>query len=45
MLIMEMGIGQAEALRACMERSGAYRDIIIRKDLAGIDRVIAARKK
>ncbi len=44
-LIMEMGLGQAGALRAMAEDAGSYSSIEIRKDLAGIDRVIVARTK
>ena len=42
-LIMEMGLGQAEALRKIVERNGAYGEVTVLKDLAGIERVIVAR--
>jgi release factor glutamine methyltransferase len=44
-LIMEMGLGQAEALTRMAETTGAYARPEILKDLAGIDRVIVAKKK
>jgi len=43
-LIMEMGLGQAEALTRMVEATGAYGDRELLKDLAGIERVIVARK-
>jgi len=43
-LIMEMGLGQAEALTNLVEATGAYAKPGILKDLAGIERVIVARK-
>ena len=43
-LIMEMGLGQAEALRKFIVYTGQYIAIEVLKDLAGIERVIAARK-
>ncbi len=44
LLIMEMGIGQAEALSEMVRKSGAFGTPEILKDLAGIDRVIAAKR-
>jgi release factor glutamine methyltransferase len=44
-LIMEMGMGQAQALKTIPEKTGSYATIEILKDLAGIERVIVARKK
>jgi release factor glutamine methyltransferase len=44
-LIMEMGMGQAEELKRMVAETGAYSTQEILKDLAGIDRVIVARKK
>ena len=44
-LIMEMGMGQAEALTGMVAADTAYDKPEIRKDLAGIDRVIVVRKK
>lgn len=44
-LIMEMGLGQAEALREMAGKTGAYTTPEIMKDLAGIERVIVARKR
>jgi release factor glutamine methyltransferase len=43
-LIMEMGLGQAEALTNMVEATGVYARPGILKDLAGIDRVIVAKK-
>jgi release factor glutamine methyltransferase len=43
-LIMEMGLGQAEALTRMAEETGAYGKPGILKDLAGIERVIVAKK-
>jgi release factor glutamine methyltransferase len=43
-LVMEMGLGQADALREMADRSGAYGGIEVRKDLAGIGRVIVATR-
>ncbi len=45
MLIMEMGLGQAQDLIAMIKTAGAYGAPDVLKDLAGIDRVITARKK
>jgi len=44
-LIMEMGLGQAEALRKFIEHTDRYHAIEILKDLAGIERVVVAKKK
>jgi release factor glutamine methyltransferase len=44
-LIMEMGIGQAGALRTTIEENGNYRAPEVLKDLAGIERVIVAQIK
>ena len=43
-LIMEMGFGQSEALRSIVEKTGSYRPLEVLKDLAGIERVIVAKK-
>jgi release factor glutamine methyltransferase len=43
-LIMEMGLGQAGALTRMTEATGAYSKPEVLKDLAGIDRVIVAKK-
>ena len=43
-LIMEMGLGQAEALTRMIETTGAYDKPGVLKDLAGIERVIVAKK-
>ena len=44
-LVMEMGIGQAEKVGQMIIASGAFHAPEILKDLAGIERVIVARKK
>lgn len=43
-LIMEMGIGQAQALSRIILEAGAYESPVVLKDLAGIERVIAAKR-
>ena len=43
-LIMEMGMGQTAALSAIIKETGSYRTLEIVKDLAGIERVLVARK-
>jgi len=45
MLVMEMGIGQAERLMNIISMDERYRSSAVIKDLAGIDRVIIACKK
>ena len=42
-LIMELGWGQAGAVRELLENEGHFTDITIRKDYAGIERVVAAK--
>jgi release factor glutamine methyltransferase len=44
-LIMEMGIGQAEELRNLAADAGSYSAVNILKDLSGIERVVAAKKR
>jgi len=44
LLIMEMGIGQAAALRKIIEHTHQFGPIGIVKDLAGIERVITAKR-
>lgn len=43
-LIMEMGLGQAERLKRMAQETGAYGVPEVFKDLAGIERVIVAKK-
>ncbi|HEX9022077.1 MAG TPA: peptide chain release factor N(5)-glutamine methyltransferase [Nitrospirota bacterium] len=43
LLIMEMGIGQAEKLVHTIHENGAFEEPRVVKDLAGIERVIVAR--
>lgn len=44
LLALEVGWGQAHAVREWLEASGDYDDVEIRKDLAGKDRVVLARR-
>ncbi len=44
-LIMEMGMGQTAALSAIVQDTGAYKTLEIVRDLAGIERIIVARKR
>lgn len=44
-LIMEMGMGQADALSRLMKECNEYKTPEIVKDLAGIDRVIRVRRR
>ncbi len=44
-LIMEMGMGQTAAFSTIIKETGRYKTLEIVKDLAGIERVIVARKK
>lgn len=44
LLVIEMGIGQAEPLADSLKENGQYGSYEILKDLAGIDRVIKAAK-
>jgi release factor glutamine methyltransferase len=39
-LVMEVGLGQAVAVAAAMRADGHYSSVEVRKDLAGIDRVV-----
>ncbi len=43
-LILEMGYEQAKGINGLLNNSGLYKDIEIKKDLAGIERVIRARR-
>lgn len=43
-LLLEVGAGQAAAVRALTEACGAYEGVSTLRDLAGIERVVAARK-
>ena len=44
-LAMELGIHQAEPVRQLLEADGRLRHIELRKDLAGIERVIVAEMR
>ncbi|MEK6540138.1 MAG: peptide chain release factor N(5)-glutamine methyltransferase [Deltaproteobacteria bacterium] len=44
-LILEMGYGQAEEIKKLIEQDKAFEHIDIKKDFAGIDRVIKAQRK
>jgi release factor glutamine methyltransferase len=43
-LLLEIGAGQASATRELLRRAGRYDDVTTRRDLAGIERVVAARR-
>jgi len=43
-LLLEMGAGQADPVRSLLQRTGGYDEISTRRDLAGIERVVAARR-
>lgn len=42
LLIMEIGYGQAESIKELLKREGDFTEIEIKKDLAGIERIIKA---
>src|SRR6185312_10796957 len=44
-LVMEVGAGQAPAVVALFAADGRWEAAMVTKDLAGIERVVAARKK
>lgn len=44
-LILEVGQGQAESVRALIEATGRYGTVDVRPDQAGIDRVMCAQRK
>lgn len=44
-LILEMGYGQAEKIKKLIKQNNVFEHIDIKKDLAGIDRVIKAQRK
>ena len=43
-LLLEIGAGQAESVRALLRRTGCFEKISTHCDLAGIERVVAARR-
>jgi len=43
-LLLEVGAGQAPLVREILERAGGYEQTATRRDLAGIERVVAARR-
>ena len=43
-LIMELGAGQADSVMSLARSSGAYDSVVCRKDAAGIERVLVARR-
>ena len=43
-LLLEIGAGQAAPVRAMLQRAGRFDKISTRRDLAGIERVVAARR-
>lgn len=44
-LVMEVGAGQAGAVGALLAAAGRWEAAVVTKDLAGIERVVAARRK
>ncbi|MDP2683229.1 MAG: peptide chain release factor N(5)-glutamine methyltransferase [Deltaproteobacteria bacterium] len=44
-LMLEMGYGQAEEIKKLIKQNNVFEQIDIKKDLAGIDRVIKAQRK
>jgi release factor glutamine methyltransferase len=44
-LVVEMGTGQAAAVRACVAADGGYAESLCERDAAGIERVLAARRR
>ncbi len=44
-LVMEMGIGQADAVTERIRTDGRYADVVVQRDPAGIDRVVAAQRR
>ncbi len=44
-LLLEIGAGQAEEVSALACAAGALEDIVIKKDLSGMERIFSARKK
>ncbi len=44
MMMLEVGYGQAAEVAAMLKESGKLCDIMIKKDLSGIDRVVMARR-
>ncbi len=45
LLMMEIGSDQAEAVTALLEAEDAYEEIEVHRDLAGLDRIVACRKR
>ena len=43
-LLLEIGAGQAGRVLALLQRTGRFEDLTTRRDLAGIERVVAARR-
>jgi len=43
-LVMETGVEQSDKVRSIANETGEYSDILVTKDLAGIDRVMSMRK-
>lgn len=43
-LVLEVGAGQAAAVRALLQRRGAFERVATRCDLAGVERVVAAQR-
>jgi release factor glutamine methyltransferase len=44
LLAMEVGVGQADLVRENADRHGAYHEVVVVPDLAGIGRIVVARR-
>lgn len=44
-IVMEIGFGQSEEIKSIVNAHGGYADFSIKKDLAGIDRVISMKRQ
>lgn len=44
LLAMEVGVGQADLVRESADRHGAYHEIVVLPDLAGVERIVVARR-
>ena len=42
--LMEIGCGQGQAARAVFEGAGGFAAVTVLRDLAGLDRVVAAQR-
>jgi HemK-like putative methylase len=44
-LALEIGSDQGEAVRKLLEDAGTYASVVVKRDLAGLDRVVIAERK